>query len=100
MQPQSAHELAESFDLNRLERAFLDDPYPTYRALREHDPVHRMANGSYFLTRYDDLIAIYRDAKTWSSDKKIDFNPLAGRVPTAICGLKRNRVTYFLPFQP
>ena len=78
MQPQSAHELAESFDLNRLERAFLDDPYPTYRALREHDPVHRMANGSYFLTRYDDLIAIYRDAKTWSSDKKIDFKPNFG----------------------
>ena len=28
-----------------------------------------MADGSYFLTRYDDLVAIYRDNKTWSSDK-------------------------------
>ena len=37
-----------------------------------------MANGSYFLTRYDDLVAIYRDAKTWSSDKKIDFKPNFG----------------------
>src|SRR5262245_66245133 len=74
-------ELAAAFDLARLDRAFLDDPYPTYRALREHDPVHRMANGSYFLTRYDDLIAIYRDARTWSSDKKIDFKPNFGDSP-------------------
>jgi cytochrome P450 len=70
--------IAATFDLSRLDRAFLDDPYPTYRALREHDPVHRLPNGSYFLTRYDDLIAIYRDARTWSSDKKIDFKPNFG----------------------
>ena len=79
MQP--SPELAAAFDLSRLDRAFLDDPYPTYRALREHDPVHRMTNGSYFLTRYDDLVGIYRDAKTWSSDKKIDFKPNFGDSP-------------------
>jgi cytochrome P450 len=66
-------EAAAAFDLARLDRAFLDDPYPTYLALREHDPVHRMADGSYFLTRYDDLVAVYRNAKTWSSDKKVQF---------------------------
>jgi cytochrome P450 len=71
-------ERAASFDLKRLDPAFLDDPYPTYRALREHDPVHRMPDGSYFLTRYDDLVAVYGDAKTWSSDKKIDFKPNFG----------------------
>ncbi len=70
--------LVASFDLARLDRAFLDDPYPTYRALREHDPVHRMPDGSCFLTRYDDLVAVYHDAKTWSSDKKIDFKPKFG----------------------
>jgi cytochrome P450 len=70
--------IARGFDLSRLSRAFLDDPYPTYRALREHDPVHRMADGSYFLTRYDDLVAIYRDSKTWSSDKKVQFKPPFG----------------------
>ncbi len=26
------------FDLKKLSTAFLDDPYPTYRALREFDP--------------------------------------------------------------
>ncbi len=70
--------LAAAFDLKRLDRVFLDDPYPTYRALREHDPVHPMPDGSYFLTRYDDLVEVYRDAKTWSSDKKIDFKPNFG----------------------
>jgi cytochrome P450 len=71
-------ELAASFNLGKLDRAFLDDPYPTYRALREHDPVHRMADGSYFLTRYDDLVEIYRDTTAWSSDKKIQFKPNFG----------------------
>jgi hypothetical protein len=71
-------EHAASFDLKRLDPAFLDDPYPAYRALREHDPVHRMPDGSFFLTRYDDLVEIYGDAKTWSSDKKIDFKPNFG----------------------
>jgi cytochrome P450 len=71
-------ELAAAFDLKHLNRAFLDDPYPTYRALREYDPIHLMPDGSYFLTRYDDLVDVYRDAKTWSSDKKIDFKPNFG----------------------
>ena len=67
-----------AFNLARLDRAFLDDPYPLYRALREHDPVHRLPDGSYFLTRYDDLVAVYRDATTWSSDKKASFKPNFG----------------------
>ncbi len=71
-------QLAAAFDLKHLDRAFLDDPYPTYRALRECDPIHRMPDGTYFLTRYDDLVDVYRDARTWSSDKKIDFKPNFG----------------------
>jgi cytochrome P450 len=64
-----------NFDLKHLSAEFLDDPYPTYRALREFDPIHRMSDGSYFLTRYDDCLAVYRDPQTWSSDKKLDFRP-------------------------
>jgi len=71
-------DMAAGFDINRLDRAFLDDPYPTYRALRERDPVHKMPDGSYFLTRYDDLVAVYHDAKTWSSDKTVQFKPKFG----------------------
>jgi len=69
---------ALAFDVRRLAPEFLDNPYPTYRALRQFDPVHRMADGSYFLTRYDDCLAVYRDTETWSSDKTLDFRPNFG----------------------
>ena len=69
---------AIDFDLKKLKPGFFDDPYPTYRALRQHDPIHRMPDGSYFLSRYDDCLAVYRDAATWSSDKKLDFRPNFG----------------------
>jgi cytochrome P450 len=71
----AARGAAAAFDIRKLNPEFLDDPYPTYRALRECDPVHRMPDGSFFLTRYDDCLAVYRDTETWSSDKKLDFRP-------------------------
>jgi cytochrome P450 len=74
----SVRETALAFDIKRLDASFLDDPFPVYRALREHDPIHRMQDGSYFLTRYDDCAAVYRDPATWSSDKKVDFRPNLG----------------------
>ena len=58
-----ARELAASFDLEKLTPEFYANPYPTYRALREHEPVKRMPNGSYFLTRYDDLVAAYKSTR-------------------------------------
>jgi cytochrome P450 len=74
----SAAEIVRQFDLARLAASFLEDPYPTYRILREHAPVHRLPDGSFFLTRYDDLVAVYHDGSRWSSDKKIDFKPRFG----------------------
>ena len=76
--PAALRAVALAFDLKQLERRFLDDPYPLYRALREHDPIHRMPDGSYFLSRYDDCAAVYHDTDIWSSDKKIDFRPNFG----------------------
>jgi len=74
----NARELADSFDLERLTTEFYINPYPTYRALRENDPVKRMPNGSYFLTRYDDLVTAYKNTKAFSSDKKKEFGPKYG----------------------
>ena len=37
-----------------------------------------MPNGSYFLTRYDDLVAAYKNTKAFSSDKKKEFAPKYG----------------------
>ncbi|MGF6431736.1 MULTISPECIES: cytochrome P450 [Bradyrhizobium] len=71
-------ELADGFDLEKLTPEFYADPYPTYRALRENAPVKRLPNGCYFLTRYDDLIAAYKNTKVFSSDKKKEFLPKYG----------------------
>jgi cytochrome P450 len=74
----NARELARSFDLERLSPEFYADPYPIYRALREHEPVKLMPNGAYFLTRYDDLVSAYKNTKIFSSDKKREFLPKYG----------------------
>jgi cytochrome P450 len=74
----NARELAASFDLEKLTPEFYENPYPTYRALRENDPVKRMPNGSYFLTRYDDLVTAYKNTRAFSSDKKKEFAPKYG----------------------
>lgn len=71
-------ELAAGFDIERLTPEFYADPYPTYRALREHQPVKRLPNGSYFLTRYDDLVSAYKSTRAFSSDKKKEFLPKYG----------------------
>jgi cytochrome P450 len=76
-----AKELAASFDLAKLTSGFYDDPYPTYRALRENEPVKRLASGTVFLTRYDDLVTTCKNTKSFSSDKKREFAPKYGDTP-------------------
>ncbi|MET3341351.1 cytochrome P450 [Bradyrhizobium japonicum] len=76
-----AKELAASFDLEKLTPEFYDNPYPTYRALRENEPVKRLPNGTVFLTRYDDLVTTYKNTKSFSSDKKREFAPKYGNTP-------------------
>ncbi len=73
-----AQEIAASFDLRALPPDFYADPYPVYDVLRAASPVHLMPDGSYFLTRHADLVVIYRDAQSFSSDKKVEFEPKYG----------------------
>lgn len=77
----AAKHIAHSFELSQLPEGFHEDPFPIYRALREHAPVKQLADGSYFLTRYDDLVAIYKNPKSFSSDKKLEFKPKFGDSP-------------------
>ena len=77
----NARELAAQFDIEKLTPEFYADPYPVYRALREHEPVKRMPNGSWFLTRYDDLVGAYKNTRAFSSDKKKEFAPKYGASP-------------------
>jgi cytochrome P450 len=76
-----ARELTANFDLEKLTPEFYANPYPTYAALREFEPVKRMPNGSWFLTRYDDLVIAYKNTKLFSSDKKKEFAPKYGASP-------------------
>jgi len=67
------------FDLRALPPAFYENPYPWYEALRRHDPVKRLLGGGVLLTRYADVLAVYEDATTFSSDKRAEFLPKYGR---------------------
>jgi cytochrome P450 len=73
--------VARAFDLKRLPADFIDNPFPYYHALRRHDPVHRMPDGAYLITRYCDCEAVYKDAMTFSSDKRVEFAPKLGESP-------------------
>ena len=78
MSAERAREIAATFDLRALPADFLANPFPVYAALRETDPVRRMPDDSVFLTRHADLMAVYRDAAVFSSDKHVEFAPKYG----------------------
>ena len=69
--------LARGFSLAAPPPGFIDDPYPTYAALRAHSPVHPLAPGSFVLTRHGDVLAAYRSPHL-SSDKQREFAPRLG----------------------
>ncbi|MEP1517933.1 MAG: cytochrome P450 [Nitratireductor sp.] len=73
--------LAEAFDINALPPGFAENPFPVYRALLEHVPLKHFPDGSVMLSRYADLDRVYRDTKTFSSDKKVEFLPKFGDTP-------------------
>ena len=70
----------EGFDLGRIDRAFIDNPYPTLDQLRWHSPVHRNADGSVFLTRHADCQMVYQ-SRAMLSDKKVEFGKKFGQCP-------------------
>jgi len=50
------------------------DPFPMYRALRDHDPVHRVERGGYWvLSRFADVFTAARDTATFSSAGGLTF---------------------------
>jgi cytochrome P450 len=73
-----ARAIAQSLDLRDLPADFYANPYPIYDWLREHEPIRRMPDGSLFLTRHADLVSVYKDAVTFSSDKQAEFTPKYG----------------------
>jgi len=72
--------LAHDFRLTWVPDDFIDDPYRYYALLRRHDPVHELESGALLLTRYEDVVSVYRDPRA-SSDKKAEFGPKYGDSP-------------------
>ena len=72
--------ISSTFDFNSIGQDFIENPFPTCQALREYSPMHRNADGSLFLTRYADVLQVYRDP-LMSSDKKIMFEKKFGKTP-------------------
>ncbi len=70
--------IVDNFDPRELTDDFYVNPYPYYALVQKHDPVHLCPDGSYFLSKHADLHKIYRDPKTYSSDKRDLFKPLFG----------------------
>ncbi|MEY4339812.1 MAG: cytochrome monooxygenase PikC [Actinomycetota bacterium] len=65
---------------------FLENPAPTLRWLREHDPVHHSVHGYWLLTRYDDVAAALRDPRLsseWTKKGALPGAPARERADVA-----------------
>ncbi len=61
---------------------FFDDPYETYRTLRDHAPVYHNARyGFWALSRFDDVAAAHRDWQTFSSAHGVTLHDLLSAEP-------------------
>ncbi len=69
-----------SFDLFNLPPDYFDNPYPWLKRLRDQEPIHRNADGSLLLTRYDDVRALWRDP-SGVVDKSAIFRARFGEGP-------------------
>lgn len=52
---------ARNFNLFAVPEDYFDNPYPYFRLLRNHDPIHANPDGSLLLTRYEDVRRVWRD---------------------------------------
>lgn len=53
---------ASSGPLDFLDPVFVRDPYPTYKLLRQEDPIHRTRSGAWLLTRHRDIVEAFGHA--------------------------------------
>ncbi len=72
--------------------AFLADPYPTYAALREHDPVHHLGGEHWLVSRHRDIVRVLRNTTVFSSE--LGYSGMLGgespQVPGGEAGRQRD----------
>jgi cytochrome P450 len=57
---------------NPLEPGYIEDPYPHFDEMREHDPVHLTLVNQWLLFAYDDVSRLLRDPSLSVSDQNIE----------------------------
>ena len=63
---------------NPTDPAFLQNPYPTYKRLREESPLyHNPDVGFWALSRYADVVDGFKDNKRLSSANGVSLDPAA-----------------------
>jgi cytochrome P450 len=68
----------EPLVFNPYDYGFHENPYPTYRRLREEEPIyHNDELGFWALSRHVDVTAAFRDAKRLSSANGVSLDPAA-----------------------
>jgi len=69
--------MTAAVDFDPFSTDFFDDPYDTYRALRDHAPVyHNERYGFWALSRFEDVAAAHRDWRTFSSSHGVTLHEL------------------------
>ena len=64
-------------EFNPFSSDFFDDPYDTYRWMRDEAPVYESERFGFFaLSRYDDVVAAHRDWQTFSSEHGVTIDQL------------------------
>src|ERR1700677_1279592 len=74
------HEDSSPMEFNPYSDSFFDDPYETYRWMRDEAPVYYSERWDFYaLTRYEDVVAAHRDWETFSSSYGVTLDALSMR---------------------
>ena len=72
-------------DFNPHSRELQDDPYPTYRKMRDESPVMHVSElGFWAISRYDDVQRALREPSKFSSKRSLDTNDALSNVPMIV----------------
>ena len=58
---------SDDFIFDPFARSFIDDPYPALSILRQNYPVYRCSNGSWVLSRHEDISTALKDPRLGNS---------------------------------
>lgn len=59
---------------NPLEEGYIEDPYPHFAEMRDHDPIHLSLINRFVLFRYDDVARLLRDPSLSVDDNNIEID--------------------------